>query len=76
MCAFNNGVPINGGAWPNYDRQGAEIMDLPTNAFTELRESWAEFWSPVTEVLAAVNSTVLSAGAGHPLLDNAAPGEE
>ncbi len=35
ICGFNNGGPIDGGPWPNYDRHGAEIQQLPQNAFTE-----------------------------------------
>jgi len=34
-CAFNNGTSIDGGPWPNYNRHGAVITNLPTNAFTE-----------------------------------------
>src|SRR6266571_4320627 len=35
ICAFNNGGSINGGPWPNFDRHGTEITNLPKNAFTE-----------------------------------------
>ncbi len=35
ICGFNNGGDINGGPWPNYDRHGNEITNLPKNAFTE-----------------------------------------
>jgi len=35
ICGFNNGAPIDGGPWPNYDRHGNEIPTLPKNAFTE-----------------------------------------
>jgi hypothetical protein len=34
-CAFNNGVSINGGPWPNLDRQGNVITNIPQNGFTE-----------------------------------------
>lgn len=34
-CAFNNGVSINGGPWPNIDRQGNVITNIPQNGFTE-----------------------------------------
>ncbi len=46
ICAFNNGVAINGGPWPNFDRGGAVITELPANAFTE-------FGVNVTELLGA-----------------------
>lgn len=36
VCGFNNGGSINGGPWPNYDRHGDVITDLPKNAFTEI----------------------------------------
>jgi len=35
ICAFNNGGNIDGGPWVNLDRHGAEITQLPQNAFTE-----------------------------------------
>jgi len=35
ICGFNNGGSINGGPWPNYDRHGKVITNLPQNAFTE-----------------------------------------
>ncbi len=35
ICGFNNGGPINGGPWPNYNRHGDEVSNLPRNAFTE-----------------------------------------
>jgi hypothetical protein len=44
FCAINNGGTINGGPWPNFDRHGAVITDLPQNAFTE-------FGVNVTELL-------------------------
>ncbi len=34
-CAFNNGGLINGGPWPNFDKNGNEITELEQNAFTE-----------------------------------------
>lgn len=34
-CAFNNGVSINGGPWPNIDRHGNIITNIPQNGFTE-----------------------------------------
>ncbi|MHA1939940.1 MAG: hypothetical protein ACW97O_17175, partial [Candidatus Thorarchaeota archaeon] len=34
-CAFNNGKPVDGGPWPNYDRQGG-VEELEPNAFTEM----------------------------------------
>lgn len=34
-CAFNNGAPIAGGPWPNFDSQANVITTLATNAFTE-----------------------------------------
>ncbi len=36
VCGYNNGLEIDGGPWPNYDRHGKEIEMLPQNAFTEL----------------------------------------
>src|SRR2546422_874441 len=35
LCGFNNGALIDGGPWPNYDRQGNIGAQLPPNAFTE-----------------------------------------
>ena len=34
-CAFNNGVSINGGPWPNIDKSGTVITNIPKNGFTE-----------------------------------------
>ncbi|MGH9876836.1 MAG: hypothetical protein ACRD5H_04305, partial [Nitrososphaerales archaeon] len=34
-CAFNNGASINGGPWPNLNRHGATITNIPQNGFTE-----------------------------------------
>jgi Prealbumin-like fold domain len=36
VCAFNNGSSINGGPWPNYNSSDEVIVNLPTNAFTEI----------------------------------------
>ena len=46
ICAFNNGATIDGGPWPNFDRGGDVITNLPANAFTE-------FGVNVTELLGA-----------------------
>ena len=35
ICAFNNGAAINGGPWPNFNRHGAPITNIPKNGFTE-----------------------------------------
>ncbi len=35
ICAFNNGGPIDGGPWPNFDKTGNEITQIPQNGFTE-----------------------------------------
>ncbi len=35
ICAFNNGAPIDGGEWDNFDRHGAVITTIPTNGFSE-----------------------------------------
>src|SRR5262249_27406260 len=36
LCAFNNGVAIDGGPWKNYDDKGNVVTRLPKNAFTEI----------------------------------------
>ena len=36
ICAFNNGVSIDGGPWPNFDKTGGTITNLLPNAFTEI----------------------------------------
>jgi uncharacterized repeat protein (TIGR01451 family) len=36
VCAFNNGMTIDGGPWPNFDNHGDPITDLLPNAFTEI----------------------------------------
>ncbi len=35
LCGFNNGGNIDGGPWPNYERHGQVVTQLPQNAFTE-----------------------------------------
>jgi Prealbumin-like fold domain len=35
LCGFNNGASISGGDWPNFNRHGALITNIPTNGFTE-----------------------------------------
>jgi hypothetical protein len=36
ICGFNNGGLIDGGPWPNLDKSGAIITQLPQNGFTEI----------------------------------------
>ncbi|MGH2651715.1 MAG: DUF7507 domain-containing protein, partial [Actinomycetota bacterium] len=36
ICAVNNGGSIDGGPWPNFNRHGAVVTNLPANAFTEV----------------------------------------
>jgi hypothetical protein len=35
VCGFNNGGPIDGGVWDNFDNHAAIITTLQTNSFTE-----------------------------------------
>jgi uncharacterized repeat protein (TIGR01451 family) len=35
VCVFNNGIEIDGGAWPSYDSKGRVVSTLDENAFTE-----------------------------------------
>ena len=35
VCAFNNGAPIDGGPWPNFDSKGLVVEQISGNGFTE-----------------------------------------
>jgi Prealbumin-like fold domain len=36
ICAFNNGTTIDGGPWPNFEKDGDVVDNLLPNAFTEI----------------------------------------